>query len=77
MQEKNELDENALKKINRALGVFVTFFGTVVLVSIFFTESFLGKMTNLGAGIILVGIGAIMVLQARTKSHGNSSPDKD
>ena len=37
-------------QIHMSLGVFLVFFGLVVLVSIFFTETGIGKLTNLGAG---------------------------
>ena len=70
MDEQNEQtasdEERArMSQINLALGVFVSFFGSVVLISIFFTETSIGKMTNLIAGVILVTIGAIMVVRAK------------
>ncbi len=52
-------------QINMALGAFLVFFGVVVLASIFFTETGIGKLTNLGAGAIITGIGAAMLYQAR------------
>ena len=51
-------------QINNALGAFLVFFGLVVLVSIFFTDTQIGKLTNLGAGLIIGGIGAAMVYKA-------------
>ncbi len=65
--EQTESDEERarMSQINLALGAFICFFGSVVLISIFFTETFIGKMTNLGAGAILVTIGAIMVVRAK------------
>jgi hypothetical protein len=48
-----------------SLGVFLVFFGLVVLVSIFFTETRIGKLTNLGAGAVIGGIGAAMIYKAR------------
>ena len=70
MDEQDEqtasVEERArMSQINLALGAFICFFGSVVLISIFFTETFIGKMTNLGAGAILVTIGAIMVVRAK------------
>ena len=51
-------------QIHNALGAFLVFFGLVVLVSIFFTDTQIGKLTNLGAGLIIGGIGAAMVYKA-------------
>jgi len=52
-------------QINMALGAFLVFFGAVVLASIFFTETGIGRLTNLGAGAIIAGIGAAMLYKAR------------
>ena len=60
-----------MSQINMALGAFVCFFASVVLVSIFFTETLVGKMTNLGAGLILMAIGIIMIY--RSKKAANNS----
>lgn len=51
-------------QINMALGTFLVFFGLVVLVSILFTDTGIGKLTNLGAGAMIVGIGAAMIYKA-------------
>ena len=56
---------NQMRQINRALGLFICFFGAVVLISIGFTETTLGKQTNLGAGLILLVIGLIMIVRSR------------
>ena len=76
MDEQNEQtakdsERVRMSQINMALGAFVCFFASVVLVSIFFTETLVGKMTNLGAGLILVAIGIIMIL--RSKKAENTS----
>jgi len=55
-------------KINRALGLFLLCFAGVVLVAVFFTDTLIGKMTNLVAGLILAGIGAVMILKSGGKS---------
>ncbi len=73
MDEQNELadkeqNENRLGQINRALGFFICFFSAVVLVSIFLTETFVGKMTNLVAGLIFAVIGIIMIVKSKAKS---------
>jgi predicted RND superfamily exporter protein len=70
MDEQNEQtardsERTRMSQINFALGVFVCFFGSVVLVSIFFTETIVGKMTNLGAGLILLAIGIIMIYRSK------------
>lgn len=51
-------------KINRVLGFFVVYFGAVIIGATFFTDTFIGQMTNLTAGIILFLIGAGMVIVA-------------
>ena len=51
-------------QIYMALGAFLVFFGLVVLVSIYFTDTNIGKLTNLGAGAIITGIGAAMMYRA-------------
>jgi hypothetical protein len=48
-------------QIYTALGIFLVFFGLVVLISILFTDTGIGKLTNLGSGVIIGGIGAAMV----------------
>jgi uncharacterized membrane protein len=52
-------------QIHRALGTFLVIFGLVVLVSIGFTDTGIGKLTDLGAGAVITGIGAAMVYKAR------------
>ncbi|MHC4430704.1 MAG: hypothetical protein ACYTBS_02580 [Planctomycetota bacterium] len=76
MDEQNEqtsgdLEQARMSQINMALGVFICFFASVVLVSIFFTETFVGKMTNLGAGVILAAAGAIMIWRSKTKPRSS------
>jgi len=63
----NHDDARALHEaqINNALGTFLVFFGLVVLVSIFFTDTKIGKLTDLGAGAVIGGIGAAMIYKAR------------
>ncbi|MHC4242240.1 MAG: hypothetical protein ACYS3N_07780 [Planctomycetota bacterium] len=73
MDEQKELadkgrTENRMGQINRALGLFISFFSAVVLVSIFLTETFVGKMTNLVAGLIFAVIGIIMIVKSKAKS---------
>ncbi len=59
-------------QINRALGVFMLFFAAIILVSIFFTSTTIGKLTNLGAGGIIGLIGGVMFWRAHvsTKKQG-------
>ena len=45
----------------RALGLFLLFFGAVLLVAIFFTPNTIGKMLNLASGALLVLIGGLLV----------------
>ena len=62
MEEVAEKKKNA--QINRVIGNFILFFGIVILIAIVFTETFIGQMTNLVAGIVLVSIGGGMALVA-------------
>ena len=70
-QTARDLEQARMSQINMALGVFICFFASVVLVSILFTETFVGKMTNLGAGLILVAVGAIMIWRSKTKPRSS------
>jgi hypothetical protein len=51
-------------QINRALGVFLLFFALVIFISCFFTETTVGKLTNLAAGGIIGLIGGLMVCRS-------------
>jgi hypothetical protein len=57
-------------KINKVLGLFILFFGLVIIVAIVFTETEIGQMTNLVAGVILVLIGGGMLIQSMKKLKG-------
>lgn len=67
-------NQHALRaaQTNRALGLFLLFFGFVVLVSIFFTETTVGKLTNLAAAGIIGLIGGAMVVSARRHCRKSS-----
>lgn len=68
--DKNTPQKPQQAQINRALGIFMLSFSLIVLVSIFFTETFVGKMTNLVAGLILGLIGAAMILKSMGSGKG-------
>jgi len=53
-------------QINRALGVFILFFGIIIIFATFFTDTFIAEMTNLVAGIILSLIGGGMIVKANS-----------
>ncbi len=59
-----KLEKIKSAEINKALGLFVLFFGVVIIIATFFTTTFIGQMTNLIAGIVLFLIGGGMVLIA-------------
>ena len=63
--DKEESQKAQMAQINKALAVFLLFFGAVVISAIFFTDTFVGKMTNLTAGLILGLIGVILIVQAK------------
>jgi hypothetical protein len=52
-------------QINMALGIFMLSFSMIIFISIVFTETTVGKMTNLGAGLVLFLIGGGMYLKAK------------
>jgi uncharacterized membrane protein len=54
-----------LAQINKALAVFLLFFSAVVIVAVFFTETGIGKLTNLIAGLILALIAVILILRSK------------
>ncbi len=62
-------------EIRRALGVFLAFFGLVLLVAIFFTPTSLGKILNLASGGLLTFIGGWLIRHAHKSlaDHGSSS----
>jgi putative Mn2+ efflux pump MntP len=68
--DKNTVQKLQQAQINRALGIFMLSFSLIVLVSIFFTETFIGKMTNLVAGLILGSIGAAMIFKSMGSGKG-------
>jgi len=68
--DKNTVQKLQQAQINRALGIFMLSFSLIVLVSIFFAETFVGKMTNLAAGLILGSIGAAMIFKSMGSGKG-------
>ena len=69
--EQNKDQKDPMSQINRALGLFLLCFGMIILFSIFFTETFAGKMTNLAAGFVFVGIGLLMMFKRKRESGGS------
>lgn len=63
MTEEDKANKKSAQ-INNALGVFILFFGIVILIATSHTETFIGEMTNLVAGLILCAIGAGMMLKS-------------
>lgn len=62
-KEKSEKLKNA--QINSALGVFILFFGIVVIVAMVFTDTRIQLITDLIAGLVLSAIGGGMILKSR------------
>ena len=52
-------------QINNALGIFILYFGIVVIIAMFFTGTFIEKMTDLAAGSLLSAIGIGMMITSR------------
>lgn len=68
---EQESHQVSLGKIYMAMGYFLLFFGGVILFSILFTDTGIGKLTNLGAGSILTLISGSMIYYGyRTKKKG-------
>jgi len=63
-KEKSAKLKNA--QINRALGVFILFFGLVVIVAMVFTDTRVQMITDLIAGLVLCAIGGGMILKSRS-----------
>ena len=59
---------NPMQQINRALGIFLVCFSAIIFIAVFFTETTSGKITNLVAALILVGIGLIMIVKSKPKA---------
>lgn len=64
-------------EINFALGLFLLFFGGLVLIAIFFTATALGKQTNLLAGLVLCLIGGGMAFTAWRAKKKAALPTDD
>lgn len=66
-------------QINNALGIFILFFGIVVIIAVPFSDNHYDKMTNLIAGVILslIGGGTIWYAQRVMKSLGGKSMKSD
>lgn len=62
---QQEIQKAQMAQINKALAVFLLFFSAVIIAAVFFTETLVGKMTNLAAGLILGLIGLIFIVQTK------------
>ena len=63
-QKERELRQ---ARINGALGIFLLFFGAVTLIAMAFTQTLVGRLTNLVAGAILGLIGGAMFYRSRRR----------
>ncbi len=52
-------------QINQALGVFIFTFGIIITIAMVFTETFVQQMTDLFAGLVLMGIGGGMLWKSK------------
>jgi len=64
MMTKEDKAKQKSAQINNALGVFIVFFGIVILIATSHTDTYIGEMTNLVAGLILFSIGAGMMIKS-------------
>lgn len=67
MNEKKIEEEKIIRdaNINNALGIFILVFGIIIIISSIFTETSIGQMTNLIAGILLGLIGFGMIVKSK------------
>ena len=67
MNEKKIEEEKIIRdaNINNALGIFILVFGIIIIISSIFTETSIGQMTNLIAGILLGSIGFGMIVKSK------------
>jgi len=65
MSEHNKLEFQSLQ----LMGLFLGIFGIIMIVAVIFPETMQGKLTNLIAGIVLLGIGLGAVLKGRSQSN--------
>ena len=63
MNGKEKKEKSAL--INQALGLFIFFFGVVIMIATSYTNTDIGFKTNLIAGMTLTLIGCAMWLKAK------------
>ena len=63
-------------QINRALGMFILFFGLVVIVAVPFSDNHYDKMTNLVDGLILTVIGGGTIWYAQKVIKSLNQKDK-
>lgn len=54
-----------IAQINNALGVFMVAFGIIVLFAMLFTETFIQHVTDMVAGLLLIGIGGGMMWRSK------------
>lgn len=47
------------------IGIFLLIFGVIIIMAIFFTDSFRGKITNLICGLILLACACLAILWSR------------
>ncbi len=65
LNTKEKQNKYKSAQINKALGVFIFIFSLIVIFAMVFTDTFIHKMTNLIAGLVLCGIGGGMILKSR------------
>lgn len=72
VRQKRERDEKAYAaQVNRALGIFLLFFGLIVMASFLMTETPIGKAVNLLAGGIITLIGGLLFAKGRSAGPGS------
>jgi len=62
---KEASQKTQLAQTNKALAIFLFFFSAVIIIAVFFTETWIGKLTNLTAGLILALIAVVLILRSK------------
>ena len=66
--EKINADQNQIDAL-MAIGLFLALFGLTVLVAVFFTETYHGKITNSICGLLLLVTAMGMIFRSKGKSE--------
>jgi uncharacterized membrane protein YczE len=67
MKDKKPQETKKQLEILEIIGIFWIFLGIMVLIAVYFPSTWIGKITDLIAGLILLGIGIFAFLKGRSR----------